>query len=63
MIGLGDHLGSLAVGKAGNLVILSGDPLAQSSVVEHVFIDGKHVYDRSQDRRLEELLSGEEIPE
>ena len=63
ILGLGDQLGSLAAGKFGNLVILSGDPLAQSSVVEYVFIDGKQVYDRSKDRRLEELLSGEETSE
>lgn len=60
--GVGELLGSLKEGKLGNLVILSGDPLAQSTVIEQVVIEGKLVYERAKDRRLKELLSGEELP-
>src|SRR6202008_1073876 len=33
-IGMGDSLGAIAPGRLANLLILSGDPLAQSTVVE-----------------------------
>ena len=56
MLGMGDELGSLEVGKRGNVVVMSGDPLDFSSWVEHVFIDGVHAYDRDRDFRLQELL-------
>jgi imidazolonepropionase-like amidohydrolase len=59
-IGMGDQLGAIAVGRQGNVAVLSGDPLAQSTVVEKLFIEGKPVYDRANDRRLKELISGEE---
>ncbi len=61
-IGMGDVLGSIAPGKWGNLAILSGDPLAQATHVEKLLIEGSQVYDRATDRRLKELLSGEEQP-
>jgi len=60
IIGLGDQLGSIAPGKHGNVVILSGDPLAQSTVVEKVLCEGALIYDRATDRRLKDLLSGQE---
>jgi imidazolonepropionase-like amidohydrolase len=53
-LGLGDELGSLEVGKRGDVVVLSGDPLDFSSWVEEVYIDGILAYDR--DTRLGELL-------
>jgi imidazolonepropionase-like amidohydrolase len=61
-IGMGDVLGAIAPGKWGNIAILSGDPLAQSTVVEKLLIEGKPVYDRANDRRLKELISGEPPP-
>jgi imidazolonepropionase-like amidohydrolase len=61
-IGMGDVLGSIAVGKWGNVAILSGDPLAQTTFVEKLLIEGKPVYDRATDRRLKELLTGQEQP-
>ena len=51
-----------AVGRLGNLVILSGDPLDQVTVVEQVVVEGRLVYDRSKDARLKELLSGKDEP-
>ncbi|MGP1347767.1 MAG: amidohydrolase family protein [Phycisphaerales bacterium] len=55
MLGLDDQLGSIEVGKIANLVVLTGDPLDFNSEVDHVFIEGIHAYDRSKDRRLQEL--------
>lgn len=52
----GDRVGSLEVGKDGNVVLFSGDPLSVTSWVEHVFIEGAHVYDRSEDTRNKHLL-------
>lgn len=64
IMGLGDRLGSIEVGKVANLVVLSGDPLDFNSWVEKSFIDGILAYDRSRDSRLRLLLdagrSGEE---
>lgn len=59
MLGLGDRLGSIEVGKVANLTVYSGDPLDFSSWVEHVYIDGVHAYDRTRDPRLKELLRTE----
>jgi imidazolonepropionase-like amidohydrolase len=56
MLGLGDQLGTIEVGKIANLVILSGDPLDFRSEVAHVYIEGIHAYDRSKDQRLQEVL-------
>ncbi len=59
MLGLGDELGSLEVGKIANVVVFSGDPLEFDSWVELVYIDGILAYDKSKDVRLEQLF-GEE---
>ncbi len=56
MLGLGERLGSIEVGKAGNIVAFSGDPLDFNSWVEYVYIDGILAYDRSKDHRLQKLL-------
>lgn len=40
MFGMGDKLGSLDVGKTGNVVIANGDPLDVRTSVEQVFIGG-----------------------
>lgn len=58
MLGLGDRVGKIGEGADGQLVLMSGDPLSVTSVVEHVIIDGKHVYDRSKDVRVRQLLDG-----
>lgn len=58
-MGVDKLVGSLEAGKVGNLVVFSGDPLDFNTVVDHVFINGIHAYDRSKDRRLQELLKAE----
>ena len=43
IIGLGEEVGSIAKGKHGNVLLLSGDPLSVTTWVEHAVIEGKHV--------------------
>ena len=45
VLGLGDRLGSLDVGKDANMLFFSGDPLQPSSILEMVMIDGEFVSD------------------
>lgn len=55
---LGKRLGSLEVGKDGNVILLSGDPMSVKSTVQYVVIEGNLVYDRSKDVRARHLLEG-----
>jgi len=59
---LGDRLGSIEKGKDGNILLLSGDPLAVTSSVEYVVLDGNLVYDRSKDVRVQQVIEGIEQP-
>jgi imidazolonepropionase-like amidohydrolase len=43
MFGLGDQLGSLDVGKTGNVVVANGDPLDVRTSVKQVFIAGRKI--------------------
>jgi imidazolonepropionase-like amidohydrolase len=61
-LGLDARMGSIEAGKDANLLVLSGDPLELSSLVERVFIDGIPAYDRSRDPRLNRLLSTQPAP-
>jgi len=58
ILGLGNEIGSLEKGKLANVLLFSGDPLSVTSWVEHVVIEGEHVYERSQDIRNKHLLEG-----
>ncbi|MEY4675009.1 MAG: Atrazine chlorohydrolase [Planctomycetota bacterium] len=60
MLGIADDVGSLSEGKFGNLQILSGDPMAATTWVETVLLEGKVVYERSKDQRLQYLLKAPE---
>jgi len=62
ILGLGEEVGSLAVGKQGNVVLFSGDPASITSWVEHVVIEGNPVYDRSKDVRNTHLIDGTRPP-
>lgn len=44
LCGMDDKVGSLEKGKAGDVVVWKGHPLASDSVVEYVFIGGRQVY-------------------
>ncbi len=51
MMGLGDQLGSLKVGRRGDVVLWDGDPLELSSAVTALWIDGvRQPLDTRQDR-------------
>lgn len=58
ILGLEKRVGSLEVGKDGNVLLLSGDPLAITTWVERVIVEGKDVYDRSKDVRVQHLIDG-----
>lgn len=58
ILGLGDRVGSLEVGRDGNVLLLSGDPLSITTWVEKVVLEGREVYDRSKDIRNRHLLEG-----
>ncbi|MDX2234850.1 MAG: amidohydrolase [Hyphomonadaceae bacterium] len=47
-IGISDRTGSLKVGKAGDVVVWSADPLSSYAVAERVFINGAQMYERGQ---------------
>lgn len=55
ILGISHRIGSLEVGKDGNLAIFSGDPLDARSWVEAVVIEGRLVYRWEQDRDLDLL--------
>jgi imidazolonepropionase-like amidohydrolase len=57
---LGKRLGSIEVGKDGNVLLLSGDPLSVTTTVNYVVLEGKLVYDRSKDVRTKHLIEGVE---
>lgn len=54
--GLEKFVGSLEVGKDGDVVVLSGDPLDVSTWVDYTIVSGKVAYDREQDEQFKELL-------
>ncbi|MFV1967601.1 MAG: amidohydrolase family protein [Pirellulaceae bacterium] len=56
MLGVADRLGSLEVGKAAYILVLSGDPLDFNTWVEKAYIEGQLAYDRTTDVRLQKLL-------
>lgn len=60
ILGLGDQVGALAPGRLANVLLLSGDPLANDTWVEHVIIEGQEVYDREKDVRNKYLIEGVE---
>ena len=59
VFGLSDHIGSLQAGHDANVVIWSGDPFEFSTQVEHVFIKGREIKEKSrQDMLTDRYKSG-----
>ena len=59
LLGIDDRVGSIEVGKEADLVVLTGQPLDIATWVETTIVDGEVVYQRSEDTKLERLLSPE----
>lgn len=55
IFGVGDRLGSIEVGKLGNLIVTDGDPMEITTAVRHVVIGGREVSTDNRHRRLYEL--------
>ncbi|MEM7767436.1 MAG: amidohydrolase family protein [Pseudomonadota bacterium] len=45
-LGIEDQTGSLEAGKAGDVVIWTGDPFSSFTLAEQVYVDGAKMYDR-----------------
>ena len=58
-LGIADRVGSLEVGKDGDFVIWSGDPLSTSSMALETWIDGKKYFDRASDLAARPALEAE----
>ncbi len=56
LLGVDKQAGSIEAGKDADIVILTGDPLRVSTWVDTTLVRGKVVYERSQDRKLKQLL-------
>jgi imidazolonepropionase-like amidohydrolase len=56
MLGVDKQAGSIEAGKDADIVILTGDPLRVSTWVDTTLVRGKVVYERTQDRKLKQLL-------
>ncbi len=56
ILGLESEIGSVEEGKIANLQILTGDPLAATTWVEQVLLEGAVVYERSKDPKLKHMF-------
>jgi imidazolonepropionase-like amidohydrolase len=55
-LGVADRVGTLEVGKDGDIAIFNGHPFAPASRVEKTIIDGRIYFDRDEAMTLEKLL-------
>jgi len=55
-LGLEDRIGSIDVGKDGDIAIFSGHPFAPASKVEMTLVDGKVMFDINQAMTLQKLM-------
>jgi imidazolonepropionase-like amidohydrolase len=58
MLGLGERLGSLAIGKDADFVILDGPPFSVYTRVDQTWIEGEKVFDRSRPEDLRYATGG-----
>lgn len=56
ILGLEKEIGTIEPGKVANLQILTGDPLAATTWVDTVLLDGEVAYEREKDPRLQYLF-------
>ncbi len=57
LLGIDALVGSIEVGKDADLMILTGEPLDIATWVDQTIVGGEVVYQRSEDEKLERLLS------
>lgn len=57
--GVSDRIGTLEKGKDANFSVLTGDLLDPKTVVDFIYLEGKQVYDRKSDKKLQRLFSRE----
>lgn len=58
LLGVDGRVGSLAVGKDADFVVLSGDPLAVGTMVEATYVDGERVYERKTESSVLAIRAG-----
>jgi len=58
-LGLGSRVGSLEVGKDGDVAIWSGDPLSVYTTCETTIIDGEVYFDKQRDLAMREQMAKE----
>ncbi|MEQ8764248.1 MAG: amidohydrolase family protein [Planctomycetota bacterium] len=59
LLGVDRYVGSLEVGKEGDVIVLTGDPLEVQTWVETTICRGEVVYERANDAQLQRLLGGQ----
>jgi hypothetical protein len=58
-LGIDDRVGSLEVGKDGDFVIWSGDPLSSYTICEQTWIEGRRYFDRQRDLAMRDDMQQE----
>jgi len=58
ILGIGEHVGSIEVGKLGDLLVSDGDPLEPATHVMYVFVNGEPVVLESRHTSLYERFRG-----
>ena len=61
ILGLDSEIGSIEEGKVANLQILTGDPLAATTWVDTVLLEGVVAYERDKDPRLRHLFGKDKL--
>jgi imidazolonepropionase-like amidohydrolase len=63
-LGVGDRIGTIAIGKRADLVLWTGDPLEVSTVAAQVWFDGRAIPMRSRQTELRDryLRAAGELP-
>jgi imidazolonepropionase-like amidohydrolase len=56
LLGMEDRFGAIEKGRDGNLLILTGDPLDAQTWVDQVIVEGRVVYEREKDAKLQRVL-------
>jgi hypothetical protein len=62
MLGVGDRLGSLQVGRDADIIVIDGHPLDYRTFVELTLVNGKVLYDKSKSRLFSHIRDKGELP-